>query len=1628
MAENEILGISGQMDISDIQSAIDKLISSLDRVGVDTQQMSAKMSSALNDIATSSETSLADRTKKAMDVLQQAITESNSAIESTPQMIKSAEDAMNGYQQACDKLQQQMSSLQKGSDGYDSLQKQWDNNHESLTLAKADYDDLVTSHQKVLQSITEVSTAYDVLSAANTVSAVAEGANAAATVTDATAKGSAAIASVAEGAAHVGTTENIDKETSSKKDNIDITNQMNEANVHAGESLQELKAGLKQNEQALTEDNEQMQVAADKIQQEQDAVDKYTAKVQALKQAGADLKEPGGQTYTTWSNANDNLDKHVAKLQEAKNEYEGLSQSVKTLSDNKKDLTDRINNFGKAQDNASSSTKGATESVSGANTGIKDMATALKDVKSGADGGLSGLLGFASGAGSVATAVGLAASAITYLSSKVQELFEKMLPLNTYVDNDVIGQLNQKFAEASQDSEQSSSDMTDAAKRWVKSYDDIRDSSDKIMTLVNGTRQLSTVSGLEMDKTAKYLSSYGLTFHQTSSEVVGDVNIIANATHASTADYGEMMQALQSSAPRAAQAGLSFKELAALLAVGSKELGSVSTASSAFNTLLLSLNNTVDQFNPNVVGLSQALINLNKYQREGGDLSSILSKRALQMGGAFIDSADKIAVLSNNLDSNKEILSELTNADEKLHTNTAKLGVAWDNFAISLSTNFSPALIHVLNLFRDTLNFFSRINNALNRSWNYFFIWGQKCDKAISRVLSKIPLVGRYMSKFIGWIDSPSGSSNTSTGGGSKTGKRIKGNTSNKKTTNVIKNSEYWGKQEKYYTAQLKSLDDSQKGSKKWNSLVNKIKQAQSHLANYPVSFSSDKKSSKKEENEKERKEKEANTKANSYASKQLKEKQEQAKLEIDLARQTEQTKIDTMSDGSEKERAQAELDHKKRLDQIKKQQNDYINKNIEEAAEKYSQKNPKGKGFYAQGLYKNVGLTSSQQKIINLETISENTKYNKTNTDKKIKTDTENKKAWQEYFTEYGNYQQKKVAITQKYDDEIAKLDGGAQASKIEEKNAALEQLDEQYGNVTKSMADLFEDASKKSVNSIQKIIDKYETLVKYMSGSDKSVTLKDLKDLGFTDKDLKDLSTGKIKISDVTEAIKKLKGALADRSSFKTFIQDLQDAIDKLKKGDLAGGIEGIGAAASAFAPTIKKFGEDIGNIFGSDKLSNDISNVAASVDGLGTTAEGVGQIMSGDIGGGIITSVSGVSKIVSAVKSIFGSDKREKYYENTVAKYTSLKKIWDDLISKKEEYLDISWGSEADSTETEIENLKKAELTGIETEANAYLSTKATHHGKSHTNYTWQNRLFTTGGTKNSSDDSVFSDIEQGLSDAGLGDTSISGVSDFFNLTKDQLEWIKTNYAESWASMDSTFQDYLNDYLDGLSSLEDAQQDYADKYTGSISDMSDTLYDFASDTDATMSKIQASWNKSWNTQIWDLLTQKGTDYYNSMLQYQEDYNAAIADGELTAEEAASLKAEYEAIYTAVNDKYDAAVAASGTEDTTDDQSATTNSIESVTADQGDLIVERMTAIQIGVEKQNGFISSVVDNTKGTYVSMLQVQVSAAQIASDITVMRDIQETGMNNLIKIEKNTRPIADILTATEEIRKIVKQNL
>lgn len=488
-----------------------------------------------------------------------------------------------------------------------------------------------------------------------------------------------------------------------------------------------------------------------------------------------------------------------------------------------------------------------------------------------------------------------------------------------------------------------------------------------------------------------------------------------------------------------------------------------------------------------------------------------------------------------------------------------------------------------------------------------------------------------------------------------------------------------------------------------------------------------------------------------------------------------------------------------------------------------------------------------------------------------------EQESAWNEYLIKFGNYQQKRQAIIEKYNNAIETATTAGNAAALEgEKRQYLEQLDEQYGKTTRAMADLFEDASTKSVSAIQDIIDKYETLIKYMSGTDKDISITDLKGIGFTDKDIEKIEKGEISIKDVTDAIRGLKDELKGKSPWQAFVSDLEKGIEAIKKSGsdskkVGQGITDIGNAVTSFAPALGEFGSNIANIFGVSDSA--ITGVTDALEGLGTTAIGVGQIMSGDIVGGAMSAVSGISSVVSAFEGLFGAD--YSGYENMKAQYETLITIWDELITKKMDYIDIDYGTEAIKAAEEAE-----QLVNIQISRQRQLIKQLASSGASIGSHSLGYRI----------NDRLSKEDYQRIS--GLVGQKITAEYQLWDLSSEQIEKILSDekLVSVLDTVNKDFVTYLQNIVDYGEQLTEIAQKEKEAITGIGFDEFKSGYaDLLSDLDSTNEDFADNFEQHLQKAIFQSLL---ANKYKEQIQRLYDSWAEYGKDGITSDEAQALR----------------------------------------------------------------------------------------------------------------------------------------
>ena len=741
------------------------------------------------------------------------------------------------------------------------------------------------------------------------------------------------------------------------------------------------------------------------------------------------------------------------------------------------------------------------------------------------------------------------------------------------------------------------------------------------------------------------------------------------------------------------------------------------------------------------------------------------------------------------------------------------------------------------------------------------------------------------------------------------------------------------------------------------------------------------------------------------------KREREEAFAARELELNTAEARIKAMDEGTDKVIAQIWLDYNREMLAIEQSQEELRQKRIDAAKAAWeADPSTKGKDFWASDIYKTTSSAFTAEEI----------KYRAQREDaalmereRRLQEEAEiEQEAMRNYLKQYGDYQQQRQAITEEYDERIRKARTEGDKKMLEkQREAELEAVNERFGMVTQAMADLFADASKKSVKSIQSIIQKYEALINYLQGSKGKIDVDALKQLGLSEDDIDAVLTGKVSIKELTDRLKDLKGVLKDKSPYLSFVTDMKEAIKQIKDAakmeDLGVGITNMASAIQSFLPALKEFGSNVATIFGAD--DSKLSAAIDGLDGLMTAGQGVGQVMSGDVVGGVMTAVKGVAQMVSAVDGMFGADWSR--YNKMVEEYDGLIKVWDVLISKKKEYISESYGIEAYQAGEEARRLLANEEEAwrrlgrefVNTGASAGAHSKGVRMRKRMTDEDWSAVAASLGRSTDNY--------------AGLG----GRLAGLFDLTAEQLEKLRGDAPAFWAKLNQETQEYLNKIIDGADRLKEIEDTLKQQYTsttfdsvydafkGTLSDMDKSAFDFSQDFQKYM------FDAILNTKVDELFKERIQGWYDAFAKANED-------GNIDSSEMASLRAEWEALGREGVELRETLRKTTGY-GSSSEGSAVYNASKNFTQEQGDVLNGRMTAIQMGVRQEVILGEQIAANLK----SMQSLVTNSAESTKAVVEIRNMMVSTnlyLDTIARTAKETSARLEQLdTITAKIREL-----
>jgi TP901 family phage tail tape measure protein len=373
------------------------------------------------------------------------------------------------------------------------------------------------------------------------------------------------------------------------------------------------------------------------------------------------------------------------------------------------------------------------------------------------------------------------------------------------------------------------------------------------------------------------------------------------------------------------------------------------------------------------------------------------------------------------------------------------------------------------------------------------------------------------------------------------------------------------------------------------------------------------------------------------------KELEKQKKLQkelLSLRRQNQQSEIDQMKEGSDKKIAQLNLDYDRELDTIR-------------AREKEWREAQGGK------------LTKEQTIEIRMAKVNAGAKLGNATSDVIHEQIEAEERAMNEYLKEYGSYLEKRQAITELYNEKIAKATTeGERLSLAEGMKKELADVDNEAQKSTSIITRLFDDMSKKNITSIRAIADEAEKFLSFLErgeySSDNSfgITKEQFDVLRKSPDQLKAI---KDEIANVRREADQMETSFNKVSNGLKKVFTSESDAKKLKEGlaEIEEGMNEIMQAGQFLSDTFSKLGDSFGGVFGgiAEGFSVAMDTVSSAMNGAKAGS------MFGPLGASAGAAIGVVTSLAGAIAKIHDK-KNEKRIQRLQDQIDTLDKSYEKL----------------------------------------------------------------------------------------------------------------------------------------------------------------------------------------------------------------------------------------------------------------------------------------------------------------------------------------------------------------------------
>lgn len=728
---------------------------------------------------------------------------------------------------------------------------------------------------------------------------------------------------------------------------------------------------------------------------------------------------------------------------------------------------------------------------------------------------------------------------------------------------------------------------------------------------------------------------------------------------------------------------------------------------------------------------------------------------------------------------------------------------------------------------------------------------------------------------------------------------------------------------------------------------------------------------------------------AKRQAEKSLKIREKIADELLKLQATNQQREIDLMKEGTEKKIAQINFDYKEQIEAIKKQADAWAKEQ--------------------------QGTLSAQQtmQISIAYSLAQKTRERDT-TEVFQKQIEEENKAMNDYLKEYGDYQEKRLAITEEYNQKIAQATTeGEKLSLRKGLESAIKELDFSQFKTSINFADIFGNLDAQTTSSLTSLRDKLQEYINQAAKDLKPDDLKELQDA---------FSNINLKIAD-RQPFKELKSGLEDYKAAQEAVSLAQQDLDKVMSGgevivglysDETGQLvkklltqeqaeKNLSKAQSDRQKTLATLNQSLNSIGDNGKKVVDGVNsltgmladlgvnvsedVSKSVDGIGQVFEGLANIDLTKPGSIITSSMKIVGGLGKTIGGLFGGKSKAERDAERLAKVTDkiaqTNEIINNLIDKRVDLI-------KEATAAEREGLKESSLDIIERQRKMMEAQFQKLLG---------NELLGKKGKNN---------------DLDVKDLGISSIEDLANfLTSDKLvELMENGYGitdkDKWYGIVEEWEK-LNDQADKL------KETVSEINTGiTFDEARDGLDDLLLSADTTFRDISDNFEGYMRKSV---LRMVKSNYLNDAMQkWYDQFEERTSDDVLSDEDINDLRQQYEEIYNKAQKEINDKLAAAGVGlEGASSQESSKKGFATASQDQIEELNGRFTAGQIAWEETKN--QAVMQTEK---LSILNIKTeSLVNVASDQRNIADETRTILANsyleLQQINENTGAIIKPIT-------------